>query len=97
MNGKYFKMPKSLDLVITEASFLRKGELIRKNKQGKLFGHNGIPDLVNLFEKFTGRIVFTHFGTWFLKDISFGIQKIKSMETNGLKLDIAFDGAEFEI
>ena len=97
IDEKYFKRLRRLDLIITEASFLRKGGLIRKNKQGKIFGHNGVPDLVNLFEKFTGRIVFTHFGTWFLKDISSGIQKIKSMEKNGLNLDIAVDGAEFEI
>ncbi len=86
-----------LDLVITEASFLRKGGLIRKNRQGKIFGHNGVPDLVNLFEKFTRRIVFTHFGTWFLKDISSGIRKIKSMERKDLKLEVAVDGSEFEI
>jgi len=92
VNKKYFKRLGKLDLVITEASFLRKGGLIRKNKEGKIFGHNGVPDLVNLFEKFTGRIVFTHVGTWFLKDISSGIQKIKSMERKGLKLDIAVDG-----
>ena len=53
INEKYFKRSKNLDLIITEASFLRKGGLIRKNKQGKIFGHNGVPDLVNLFEKFT--------------------------------------------
>ena len=97
INEKYFKKLTRVDLVITEASFLRKGGLIRKNKKGEIFGHNGVPDLVKLFEKFTDRIVFTHFGTWFLKDISSGIQRIKFMERKGLKLDIAADGSQFEI
>jgi ribonuclease BN (tRNA processing enzyme) len=94
---KYLKKLRTLDLVIAEASFLRKGGLIRKNKQGEIFGHAGVKDLVNLFETFTTRIIFTHFGTWFLKDISSGYQKIKSLESSNLKLDIAVDGSEFEI
>lgn len=94
---KYLKRLRGLDVVITEASFLRKGGLIRKNKQGESFGHAGMQDLINLFEKFTMRIIFTHFGTWFLKDISSGYQKIKSLERNNLKLEIAVDGSEFEI
>lgn len=92
-----YKRLGKLDLVITEASFLRKGGLVRKNKQGEIFGHTGVPDLVNLFEKFTTRIIFTHFGTRFLRDISSGIKKIKSFEKKNLKLDIAIDGAQFEI
>src|SRR5688500_9364434 len=49
---KYFNVLEKLDVVITEASFLRKGGLIRKNKQGEVFGHAGVPDLVDLFKKF---------------------------------------------
>jgi ribonuclease BN (tRNA processing enzyme) len=97
IKAKYFKMLRKLDAVIIEASFLRKGGLIRKNKQGEIFGHAGVPDLVNLFEKFTERIILTHFGTWFLKDTSSGNRKIKLLETNNLKLNIATDGARFEI
>jgi ribonuclease BN (tRNA processing enzyme) len=94
---QYFKKLRKVDLVITEASFLRKGGLVRKSNQNEIFGHAGVPDLVNLFEKFTKRIVFTHFGSWFLKDISSGIQKIKEMERKDLKIDIASDGSEYII
>jgi ribonuclease BN (tRNA processing enzyme) len=94
---KYLKRLTKLDLVITEASFFRKGGLIRKNKQGEIFGHAGVQDLVNLFAKRAAKIVFTHFGTWFLKDITTGRKKIKSLEGSDVTLDIAVDGATFEI
>ncbi len=86
-----------LDLVITEASFFRRGGLIRKNKQGEIFGHAGVQDLVNLFAKCATKIVFTHFGTWFLKDVTSGRRKIKSLARNDVTLDIAIDGATYKI
>ena len=94
---QYFRRIGKLDAVITEASFSRKGGLVRKNKQGEMFGHAGVPDLINVFQKFTNRIIFTHFGTWFIKNASAGIQKIESMKTTDLKIDIAFDGAEYSV
>lgn len=94
---QYFRYIRNLDIVITDASFSRKGGLVRKNKCGEMFGHAGVPDLVSLFKGFTSRIVFTHFGTWFLKDTYAGIQKIKSMQTNILKIDVASDGMEYRI
>jgi len=62
---RYFETLGKLDAVITEASFLRKGGLVRKNEQGEIFGHAGVSDLVNLFSTFTSRIIFTHFGSCF--------------------------------
>ncbi|MBV8253133.1 MAG: hypothetical protein JO154_11040 [Chitinophaga sp.] len=94
---EYHGYLKGLDAVITEASFFRKGGIVRKDADGRLFGHAGIPDLVDFFEKYTHRIIFTHFGTWFLKDPAEGIRKITSLGKDGLLLETAFDGKEFMI
>jgi ribonuclease BN (tRNA processing enzyme) len=86
-----------LDMVITEGSFIRKGGLVRRSKDGQQFGHAGIPDLVNLFSQFTNHIVFMHFGTWFIKDPTQAKEKILSFGKNDLKIDVASDGAEYKI
>ena len=88
----------SLDLVITEASYIRKGGMIRRDaKTGKIYGHTGIPNLVNLFKSFTRRIVFMHFGTWFMKDVLTARKKIIEMENKELELNIAYDGKEYVV
>lgn len=92
---KYRRLLGRLDMVITEGSFIRKGGLVRKNIEGKMFGHAGVPDLIGLFSKFTSHIVFTHFGTWFMRNTSKARDKIGSFTKKGLKVDIAFDGAEY--
>ncbi len=75
---KYHSALKNLDLVITEASFIRKGGVIRRDKKTQeIYGHNGIPDLINLFKKFTNQILFMHFGSWFYKDIPKAKRKSK--------------------
>lgn len=84
-----------LDAVITEASFIRKGGVIRRNEQGKKSGHAGVPDLIELFEGYTSRIIFTHFGTWFIKDVKAGKEKIRQLEKPGLSLEVAHDGRQF--
>jgi len=94
---KFHYQLQNLDAVITEASFFRKGGVIRRNERGQRFGHAGVPDLIELFRKFTHRIIFTHFGTWFLKDPKAGKKKIKALETNRIILDLAYDGKEFTI
>jgi ribonuclease BN (tRNA processing enzyme) len=86
-----------LDAVITEASFFRKGGVVRTNDRGQRFGHAGVPDLVEFFKRFTHRIIFTHFGTWFIKDIERGREKIKSLGEKNLKLEIAHDGSEYTV
>lgn len=85
-----------LDMIITEASFIKKGGMIRL-KDGSPFGHLGVPDLINLFRQFTQKIVFMHFGSWFVKDVHAGTEKIISLETTELKLRIAEDGMNFKI
>lgn len=85
-----------VDLVITEASFLRKGGMIRR-KNDQIFGHTGIPDLVRLLGPLTSKIALTHFGGWFFKDISESRKKLKNLETEELEIIPAYDGMEIEV
>jgi len=92
IDKQYFRLIGDLDLVITDGSFMRRGGLIRRETiSGNFYGHNGIPDLVNLFKESTNRIVFTHFGTWFYKDIENSKREIAELG-NGVKVEAAYDG-----
>jgi ribonuclease BN (tRNA processing enzyme) len=91
---KHHHLLKELDLVITDGSFIRKGGAIRR-KGDQVYGHTGIPDLIRFFKKFTQHIVFTHFGTWFMKNVEESKDKIKALETPGLKIEVAYDGKEY--
>ncbi|HEV8285047.1 MAG TPA: MBL fold metallo-hydrolase [Chitinophagaceae bacterium] len=95
---KYHNQLRKLDLVITEGSFIRKGGIVQQYlESGKFYGHAGIPDLVFLFRPFTHRIIFTHFGTWFMKNIPAAKKKIKLLEEKGLSLEIAEDGKKYKV
>jgi ribonuclease BN (tRNA processing enzyme) len=94
---KYHHYLKDIDLVITEGSFIRKGGMIRKDKVTKeIFGHNGMPELISLFKRFTRRIVFMHFGSWFYDDVAAARKKIKYLAKE-LDLTAAYDGYELKI
>lgn len=93
---KYQENLGKLDMVITEGSFIKKGGVIRKDKNtGKIFGHTGIPDLIKMFSRHSQHIIFTHFGTWFMKDIEEGRKKIRELAPSGIQVDAARDGQEF--
>jgi ribonuclease BN (tRNA processing enzyme) len=79
-----------MDAIITEASFDRTGGFVRY-KKGQPFGHCGVPDLVEMFAPHTGRIIFTHFGSWFIKDVEKGTAKLKAFATDQLKIEVAND------
>lgn len=84
---------KRFDLVITEGSYIRKGGMVRRDqKTGKIFGHTGIPDLIKMFEPYTGRIILTHLGTWFMKEMLVSEEKIRSLNTSHLIVEAAHDG-----
>jgi len=99
MEKKYHKYLKNLDLVITEASFIKKGGMVRRDKKtGEIFGHNGVPDLIHLFKKFTKHIVFVHFGSWFYRDIKKAKKELERLgEENGIKVEVGYDGMEIKI
>ena len=89
---RYHGRLRQLDLVITEGSYLRRGGLVRTDPaSGKPFGHTGIPNLIEFFRPFTSRIVITHFGSWFYKDIPASIQRIASLG-DGVRTSAARDG-----
>ena len=97
INKQYHDKLKNLDLVITEGSFLRKGGLVRRDKKtGEIYGHNGIPNLINLFKKFTNNIIFMHFGSWFYKDIPGARKRIKNLDKY-LNLTASYDGYKTKI
>ena len=85
-----------LDLVITDGSFIQKKGMVRRDDEGNIYGHQGIPQLVNLFKKFTRYIIFTHFGNWFYHDIPSAREKIRALD-EGMQLEAAYDGMETEI
>ena len=95
IDKKFYHQLFNLDVVITEASFIRKGGLVRRDINNHRYGHAGIPDLVKLFKEFTNRIIFTHFGSWFMKNIEAGKENFKNLEETHLELELACDGKEF--
>jgi glyoxylase-like metal-dependent hydrolase (beta-lactamase superfamily II) len=92
IDRRYHRRLGRLDLVITEGSYLRRGGLVRTDPaSGRPFGHTGIPNLIELFRPFTSRIVVTHFGSWFYKDIAAARRRIASLG-DGIRTSAARDG-----
>jgi len=92
INEDYNELIRDLDLVITDGSFMRRKGMIRRDKvTGNIYGHNGIPDLVNMFREIADRIIFTHFGSWFYRDIQNSKREIEELG-NGVKVESAYDG-----
>lgn len=85
-----------LDLVITEASYVRKGGLIIRDKAtGRIYGHTGVPDLVRLFKDFCPRIVLVHFGGWFYENIVRARASLRELgRANGVRVEASRDGQE---
>jgi hypothetical protein len=94
---RYHRRLRRLDLVITEGSYMRWGGLVRTDPaSGRPFGHTGIPNLIEFFRPFTWRIVITHFGSWFYKDIPASIQQIASLG-DGVRTSAARDGLVIDV
>ena len=94
---RYHNLLKNLDLVITEASFAREGGRVRRHEQtGQVFGHTGIPNLIRLFERFTNKILFVHFGSWFYEDIHKSRDFFKHLaRAHKIDLIIGYDGFSY--
>jgi ribonuclease BN (tRNA processing enzyme) len=92
VDEEYRGLIDDLDLVVADGSFMKRSGLIRKDKvTGNPYGHNGIPDLVDSFRDFTDWIVFTHFGSWFYRNIENSEKEIEALG-DGVKVQAAFDG-----
>jgi ribonuclease BN (tRNA processing enzyme) len=99
IDPRYHPLLKDLDLVITDGSFVRKGGLAKKNKlSGRVFGHAGIPDLIDFFRFFTNNLLLVHFGSWFYKGIAAGRQKLEKLgKATGMRIWTGYDGLEIEV
>ncbi len=99
IDKQYHPLLEKLDLVITEGSFIHKGGFVKKHPQsGKLYGHAGIPNLINLFSHFTRKIILVHFGTWFYQDIAASRKTIKKLaDEYQIKIEVGYDGLEIII
>lgn len=99
LDKKYHPYLKNLNLVITEASYKRKGGLVRKDKEtGILYGHNGLPDLLRLFGQFSRKFVLVHFGSWFYQDIEKSRRKLQDLAKGlGVNLTVGYDGLKLDI
>ncbi len=96
---KYHSLFSRLDLVITEASFLKEGGMIRRDKdRGQIYGHTGLPNLIRLFQAYTDRLLFLHFGSWFYQDMQKKKKKIKQLgKEYGIEAISAYDGMEITV
>ncbi len=98
INKEYHPLLGGLDLVITEASYLRKGGLVRCDRaSGEIFGHTGVPDLIRLFQPFTRTVVFVHFGSWFYASARSARREIEKLgRAAGLKVIAGYEGQEID-
>lgn len=99
IDKEYHNMLKNIDLVITEASFMRNHGLVRRDKKtGQIYGHTGIPNLINLFKKFTKMILFVHFGSWFYKNMKNSHKEFATLaQKNNIKIIVGYDGMKLKI
>lgn len=95
----YHRYFRDLDLVITEASFIRRSGMVRRERRrGNIYGHAGIGRLISTFSKCTGHIVLTHFGTWLYKDIKEARKRIREIAgREGVEVTVGYDGLEIKI
>ncbi len=96
INKEFHPFFEGLDLIVTEASYFRKGGLVIRDKEtGQIYGHTGVPDLVRVFKEFSRRIVLVHFGGWFYKDIARARAALRELgRANGVRIEAARDGQE---
>jgi ribonuclease BN (tRNA processing enzyme) len=96
---KYHYLLKNLDLVITEASFIRKGGMLRRKNDGAtLYGHTGVQNLINLFKRFTNTILLVHFGSWFYENMPQARKRMQQLaRENNIEIIVGYDGQELTI
>jgi ribonuclease BN (tRNA processing enzyme) len=80
IDKKYHRLFKNINLVITEGSFIREGGMVKKDLEThKLYGHNGIPNLIRFFQPYTKLVLLTHFGSWFYQNVKESRKKLKDL------------------
>ncbi len=88
-----------LDLVITEASFVRKDGMIRRYRDtGELYGHSGVGRLIGRFADFCNRFVLMHYGSWFYRDVKAARRRMKQIaREHEVEIIVGYDKMELEI
>ena len=99
INKEYHPLIGRLDLAVTEASFIREGGMIRRDRTtGQAYGHAGVPNLIELFAKFTTTILFTHFGGWFYAGARESRRTLAALGRKyGVRALAAYDGFELDL
>ena len=99
INKEYHNLLTNLDLVITEASFIQKNGMVRRDKEtGQIYGHAGIPQLIKLFKKFSSSILLTHFGEWFYENIPKARKTLKTLgKKHNINIIVGYDGLQLNI
>jgi len=99
INKEYHNLFNSLALVVTEASFIRKGGMIRRDKDtGQIYGHTGVPNLIDLFKQFTRHILFIHFGNWFYEGARAARHRLNKLgKKNNLNIYVGYDAMELDL
>lgn len=99
IDKKYHSLIQNVNLVITEASFIREGGMIRRDTTtGKVFGHQGVPNLIKLLKPFSKTILFIHFGSWFYKNVKEARQKLHLLgKKNDLSVIVGYDGLVIDL
>ena len=99
INKEFHPLLERLDLVVTEASFIREGGMIRRDRAtGVAYGHAGVPNLMEIFRKFTTHILFMHFGAWFYEDARKSKRLLAALgKQHGVKARAGYDGFEQDL
>lgn len=100
INKEHHHHFENLDLAITEASFLRKGGMIRRDDAtGRIYGHKGVPDFIDFFKPYTNKILLVHFGSWFYKmrarNARKKVKKIASQKD--VEVTLGYDGMKITV
>lgn len=99
IDKNYHHLLENADLVITDGSHLHRGGRVFRDKvTGQIYGHTGIPNLVNFFKDFTENILFVHFGSWFYDNAVQSVKLIKALgKKNGVQVIVGYDGMELDL
>jgi ribonuclease BN (tRNA processing enzyme) len=99
INKELHPLLEGLDLVVTEASFIRRGGMIRRDRAtGTPYGHAGVPNLIELFGKFAANILFVHFGAWFYEGARKSRRTLAALgKQNGVRALAGYDGFELDM
>lgn len=95
---RYRSLLVHLDLVITDGSYIQPIEQANEGSADPSSGHADIPTLIELFAPYTKKIVFTHFGEWFFKDLEGSLTKLQQLgKEKGIEVVAGYEGLKIEL